>query len=248
MPTFNQLNSNNDSDIEITSSNTYSSSVNQSSILTKVFGVMFVSLLLTAVVSYGIAYLLTTLVSDYDTLVDALFVTMIVSIIGSLTMAFVLPSTLAKGKHSILPAYIIYCLFISGMISSLFILFDLDIIIITFGVTALCFGIMGLLGYVSKGSMKGASLLVSGMIIGILVLSIINLILRSSSIGWFVSFGILAVMLFVTMMDVRNIKQIINNGSNNSNIVLYCSFELYLDFINIFLRLLPYIARIYSKK
>lgn len=248
MPSFNQLKGDSnqfDNGVPFE----YQNVGKQTNLLTKVFAIMFISLLATAGVGYGIAYLLFTLCTDIETLYTAMVVTLVVSAIGSLVMAFVLPKVMSKGKHSLLPSFIIYCLFISGLISSVFIGYDMFIIILTFGVTSLVFGIMALLGYASKGSLNGVKLVIPGLVIGCVFLCVINFFIGSTEIAWLVSFGIFAVILFVTMYDVSRIKQLISSASaNDNNLVLYCSFELYLDFINIFIRLLPYIARIYSEK
>ena len=207
---------------------------------------MCLSLLATAAISYGIAYLLSYLFASGSTNIGAIYVgTMVVSIIGLFVMAFILPSKFSNEKHSVLPAYAIFIIFMSVLISSVYLLFDLFILGFTFGITALVFGIMALLGILSKGNMAGSLMLASGLLIGCLILLFVNIFLNSSGIAWIVSFGIFALILLVTMLDVKHIKDVIYLGSRNSyNLVLYGSFILYMDFIDIFIRLLPYIVRI----
>ena len=182
--------------------------------------------------------------SGNDAGVDTLFALMGISSIGLLVMAFVMPTVMARGKHSLLPSYIIYLAFMSILLSTVFVEFEMSMIIFAFGATSVVFGIMALMGYLSKGSLRGTSMLVGGLFFGVIILSLINIFRQSDELSWIVSFGMFAIMLFITMLDVRRIKDIASVGMQHSyNLVLYGSFMLYLDFINIFLRLLTYIAR-----
>lgn len=248
MPSFNSIQGNNNQN-EIF--NEYESApAKRNNLLAKVFGVMFISLLITAALSYGLAYLFAYFVnSGVDVAVEVMVILMGVSSVGLLVMAFVMPIVMSRGKHSILPSYIIYLSFLSILLSTLYFTFDFQMLIYTFGVTSLVFGTMALLGYLSKGSLRPAWMLISGLLVGVIALSILNIFLQSDEFAWGISMAIFAIMLFVTMCDVRRIKDIIGSGcENNYNLVLYGSFMLYLDFINIFLRLLIVLSRSSTRK
>lgn len=242
MPSFNSLNGNSNQE---NYSYEYAATAKQNNLLTKVFGVMFISLLVTAAVSFGLAHLFAYFVNQgIDVGAEVMLGLMGVSGIGLLVMAFVMPMVMARGKHSLLPSYIVYLSFLSILLSSLYFAYDLGTLVYTFGVTSVVFGIMALLGYLSKGSLRPAGMLIGGLFMGVIMLSLMNIFLQSDSIAWVTSMAVFAIMLFITMYDVRRIKDIIASGAqNNYNLVLYGSFMLYVDFINIFLRLLIILGR-----
>ncbi len=135
----------------------------------------------------------------------------------------------------------------SVLLSTIYLTFDLSTILLTFVATSAVFGIMGLLGYLSKGSLSSTWTLIIGLFFGAIILSLFNIFFANSTLDYIVSFAMLAVILLITMYDVRRIKDIAQSGINSKNLVSYCAFMIYLDFINIFLRLLAYIARFTRK-
>lgn len=83
--------------------------------------------------------------------------------------------------------------------------------------------------------------------IGIIIVSAVNLLLLKSSMVDTVICAI-GVLIFVglTAYDTQKIKRLvaISNDSNVLSLALLGAFELYLDFINLFLKLL----RLFGKK
>lgn len=248
MPVFNSLNKKPES--ETVSYFEFESENAKGNFLTKVFGAMFISLLVTAIASSLLGYMFVQFFNaGNDAALDIFFGSFVASAIGLLVLSFVLPISLRRGKHSIILYYVLYIVCMSVVLSSVFVLYDLSTLGLTFGVTSLIFGIMALLGYVSKGSFSGVRALILGLFLGAVVLSIVNFFLANSEIDWIVSFVIFAVILLVTMYDVRRIKDIAAGGAKQSyNLILYCTFMLYVDFVNIFLRVLSYISRITRKR
>ena len=225
--------------------NGYTDVVSKGRLLTKVFALMFVSLLATAAVAYVVGGLLVKAIvlEDANTAMG-IFVAMIISAIGLFILSLVIPSRVSRGLSSILPYYILYMLCLGILLSSFYVLYDMSIIAVSFGISAGVFGIMALLGYISKGSFVGLGGLVTGLFIGAIGLSLVNIFLQSEPLYWLISFGVFAMILFITMYDMRRVKDIINSGymNNNNNLVLYCSFILVTDFINIFIRVIRYVA------
>ncbi len=224
----------------------YTDAEGSKTLLTKVFLVMFISLLAVGAVSYGLGAILLKTIVNEDLIGTGIFlIAMVVSAIGLLVLSFVIPRKMSNGFSSIMPAYVTYMIFMAILLSSLMISYDLSILSMSFGITAGVFGIMALLGYVSKGSLTGIGTLIFGLFIGAIALSLVNFFLQSDILYWGISFGVFAMILFITMYDVRRIKDIINSGymSGNNNLVLYCSFILCTDFINIFIRVASYVAR-----
>jgi len=231
--------------------NGYTDTESPGMLLTKVFFAMFVSLLATGVLSYLIGSILERYIdAGNETALGILMFITFGSAIGLFVLSFVITKQMNNGFTSIMPAYITYLGLMAMLLSSVFIAYDMEVISLSFGVTAGVFGIMALMGYLSKGSLAGIPTLFMGVIIGAIGLSLVNFFLRSEMLAWIISFAVFAVILLITMYDVRKIKDMCNSGymNENNNLVLYCSLILYLDFINIFLRVLRIIAIIARKK
>lgn len=230
--------------------------------LTRVFGVMFICLLITTAVAAGFGYgfqhyLVSTAtiiegeVVFSETALTTLFTILGISCIALLVMSFVLPITFARGKRNILIPLIIYVVLMGVMLSTFTFVFEWYLLVEAFGVTTLAFGVMALLGYVSKGRLTGIGAILSSLLIGALLLSGINFIIflfggmsegtLMLSLG--VSLMIFAFLMLVTMYDVWRIKQIAESGAgHNNNLVLYCAYILYSDFIAILIRVIYYLA------
>ena len=237
--------------------------------LSKVFGMMFICLLITTVVAAGFGYgfqalLYNTAVKDEagfiisldQTLLSTLIGTLIVSVIALIVMSFVLPITFMRGKHNIIVPLMIYVSIMGVMLSTFTFLFDWVILVEAFGITALIFGVMALLGYVSKGRLAGMGVILIGLISGAIILSLVNWLMiliggisqTNVMISWIVSLMIFAFLMFVTMYDVYRIKRIAAQGSaQDNNLIYYCSYILYSDFISILIRVIYFLA-IFSRK
>ena len=236
--------------------------------LTKVFGMMFICLLITTVVAAGFGYgfqyaLVKTATIDGDTvilsesLVTALVATLIVSAIVLLIMSFVLPITFMRGKHNIIVPLMIYVTVMGVLLSAFTFLVDWVILVEAFGITTLIFGVMGLLGYVSKGRLTGIGVILLGLILGAALLSLMNWLMiliggvkeSNITISWIVSLMIFAFLMLVTLYDVNRIRRIAENGSRqDNNLVNYCAFILYSDFISILVRVIYFLALITGRR
>jgi len=232
--------------------------------LSKVYGWMFICLLITTVVAAGLGYgsmfMLNSVANDaeaFSNLVSVMIVTLIVSVIALLVMSFVLPITFIRGKHNIIVPLMIYVVLMGVLLSTFTWLFEPIILVEAFGITALIFGIMALLGHLSKGRLAGIGVIMLGLIIGAGILSIVNFLMilvggikeENIMISWIVSLAIFAFLMFMTMWDVARINQIAGKGdTGNNNLVHYCAYILYSDFISILIRVIYYLAIITSKK
>jgi FtsH-binding integral membrane protein len=59
---------------------------------------------------------------------------------------------------------------------------------------------------------------------------------------WFISFGIFGVVLLIVAYQVWFVKQITAAGEITNAEAMYLAFSLYISFINIFLRILRFLA------
>jgi len=238
----------------------FSNKQTKGAFLTKVFGVMFLLLLLATAIAAGLGfgsqYLLMQALEAGNTelannIVYGLVGTTIVSAIALLVMSFVLPITFARGRHNILVPLIIYTVLVGLLLSSFTYAFDWVILVESLGITTIIFGVMALLGYVSKGRLTGIGYILSGLFVGAILLSLMNSLMiliggiskENVTISWIVSLAFFAFLMLVTLYDVNRIKRIAENGAvGDNNLVYYCSFILFTDFIAILVRVIYYLA------
>ena len=231
--------------------------------LSKVFGMMFLCLLITTVVAaglgYGFLYLLQSTSENgvySESLVYGMLGTLIVSAIALLIMSFVLPITFIRGKHNILVPLIIYVVLMGILLSCFTWLFEPIILVEAFGITTLIFGLMALLGYLSKGKVAGLGIVMLGLLIGAGLLALFNFLMvliggvseANVTISYIVSLAIFAFLMLMTIWDVARINQIAERGMNTgNNLIYYCAYILYSDFIAILVRVVYYLA-IFTRK
>lgn len=116
----------------------------------------------------------------------------------------------------------------------------------TFFITAGMFGAMALYGMVTKRDLSGLGSFLFMGLVGIIIASIVNIFLNSSSVHWMIS--VLGVLIFtgLTAYDVQKIKRIGEEGilAQGDEVVrkgaVMGALALYLDFINLFLMLLRF--------
>ncbi len=207
--------------------------------LAKVFGWLFLAMAITAASAYGFAWLLMSgLISA-----DAFLMVMIAAIVLMFVETFVMQFRVIRNNKSLVVPYIIYALSMGLMLSTVIVVVNSFYIALAFGITAILFGVMALYGYLTKRNLNAMAGIAFSLLLGSLFISLINWLVNSSTIDWivsFVSFG--AIMLFVSV-DMWRIKKIAESGIGNSNLCLYCAFELYIDFMYIFMRILSFMQR-----
>ena len=134
--------------------------------------------------------------------------------------------------------YIIYSITTGITFGTIFVEYKLTSIVFLFLISALLFGLLSLYGYITKKDLtKFSTILVVGLI-SIIIISFLNiLIFKSSSLEILLS--IISIILFLGFIayDMHNIKYLVNSIDEDKASV-YGAFQLYLDFINLFIRLI----------
>ena len=124
-------------------------------------------------------------------------------------------------------------------LSVIFAVFNLSSIISLFVVSALIYGVLGLIGYKTNKDLSSWRTYLSVFLIAGIVLSIINLFMKNSAFELFLDWAILILFFGITIYDINKIKLLEQDTSLVSEkLHIYCAMQLYLDFINIFLRIL----------
>lgn len=214
--------------------------VDTDSVLRKSFGFMVIALMITA---FG-AFITPVNVAIAMLQSNSFFIL----ILAELGLVFV--SNYAIRNNKVVLAGVLYAVysFITGMtFSVLALIYTGSSITSVFLITAVTFGIMCLYGFTTKTDLSAIGNICLMAIIGIVITSLVNMFLLQSE-GVSLALSYVGVLIFVglTAYDVQKIKSMADTvGEENENaLALYGAFQLYLDFINLFLRLL----RILGKK
>ena len=135
--------------------------------------------------------------------------------------------------------------FLNGFtLSVIFAAFELGSIVYAFFGTAALFGILSYLGYKTEKDISNwGTVLTVALVIGV-VLTVINLFLRSPMLNIALDWAILAIFFGLTIYDMNKIKRMSEEGfCDSEKLYVYGAMELYLDFINIFLRILSIMGK-----
>lgn len=136
--------------------------------------------------------------------------------------------------------YFIYSMINGVTLSVIFVAFELSSILYLFGISALLFATLGLIGYKTNKDLSSWRPYLSVFLIAGVLLSIVNLfILKNSTFELILDWVILALFFGITIYDINKIKLLQEEPSlDQDKLHIYCAMQLYLDFINIFLRIL----------
>lgn len=128
------------------------------------------------------------------------------------------------------------------MLFPIFMVYSPDSIAKTFFITASVFGAMSVYGYfTSQNLAKWGSFLIMALI-GLIVVSLVNIFLKSSSLDWIISGAGVLIFIGLTAWDTQQIKTMAQQspGAAVAKLATIGALSLYLDFINLFLYLLRF--------
>lgn len=208
----------------------------QQRFMTGVYLRMAIALLITAAVAFFTA--------TSETMLRFLFrnSTYLFLMIGELALVFYLSARIRKLSVPAASLCFLGYAVLNGLtLSSIFIVYTSSSIFHVFVIAAVMFGGMVVYGMKTKSDFRSAGRYLYMALFGLIIASVVNLLLKSDGISWFVS--IVGVVIFVglTAYDTQKLMSIAvyDNGSEDfQKVAIIGALELYLDFINIFLKLL----------
>ncbi|MBO4592012.1 MAG: Bax inhibitor-1 family protein [Eubacterium sp.] len=212
------------------------------SVLTKTFLYMFIALLITGITSL--------LVASSPTMVELFWGAGRAPFIICAIIEFVLviACTTAMNRNDLTLSAILFFTFaaVNGLtLSVIFLAFKLSSIVSVFFMTAAVFAVMAIFGAVTSLDLSKLGTILLAGLIGILIGSIINFFIGSSAMDFIVT--IIGILIFVlyTAYDVNKIIRLSKKrtGMSDNVLGLYGAMDLYLDFINLFIRLLKLLGK-----
>ncbi len=205
-------------------------------LLPKTFLWMFIGL----VVTFATGFVVSLSENMLDTVFSSLYIVLIIIELG-LAIFF------SARVHKMSPTtakvcYLLYS-FVSGLtFSSIFVCFELDSIMYIFLIAAAVFGVFALIGYKTNMDLSGLGTYLLMGLIAVVVCVIINIFFGNSTFEMVISIIALVVFFGFTAYDIQHVKILQEGGVDDDVAAVHGAFELYLDFINIFLHLLELIG------
>lgn len=143
--------------------------------------------------------------------------------------------------------FILYSVVNGLTFSTIFLVYELGSVFHIFLISALMFGAMSVYGAFTKSDLTSAGRYLTMALIGLIIAGFVNLLLKSSKLDWITSIVGVGIFIGLTAYDTQRLMRIgvKNDGSEKfQKMAVIGALELYLDFINIFLKML----RLFGKK
>lgn len=164
-------------------------------------------------------------------------------------LGIVFASNWALHKNNTILAGILFTAYsyLTGVtLSIIFMIYTTASIVAIFATTAAIFAIMAVYGMVTKKDLSSIGNLCLMGLLGIILIGVVNIFfLKSTMLDTAIS--AIGVLIFVglTAYDTQKMKKMVavSNNQNVNSLALYGAFELYLDFINLFLKLLSLLGK-----
>ena len=206
-------------------------------IFSKVFFWMFIGLAIT----FGVGYY----VSINENMLYNVFSTYyIFLIIAELAVVIWLSARINKMQPT--TAKILFCVysFLTGLtFSSIFVVYEMMSIMYVFGITSIIFLIFALIGYYTNIDLTKIGVYLFMILIGVIICSIINIFVGSYKFDLILTIICLIVFIIYIAYDIQVIKRKMYNIANEENFAIFGALQLYLDFINVFIRILRLFGR-----
>ncbi len=210
--------------------------------LAKCFGVMTMGLLVTAIVAYA-SYAFGLWRFMYMNTISFWIVFLV-----QLGVVIYFSANL----HKMSPAMACVCYFLYAIITgytlgSIGVAYDVKTIGIAFGITAILFVNLIVIGLTTKKDLTKYSTLLFVGLITLLIASVIGIFVNLPMLDMIVCYAGIGLFLCLIAYDVqvlRNHYELCEDESQKTKMIIYSALELYLDFINIFL----YVLRIVGKR
>ena len=210
-------------------------------VLKRVYLRMFLGLLISAFCAIGVA--------SSEAALMLLFgnpVVYILMFIAMIAMAWIMPARLHKmSTGTCIALYAVFCALMGCSLASVFVVYSLGSIAYTFFITAGVFGAMSVYGYFTKSDLSKFGTYMIMALIGLIIASVVNIFLHSSGLEWAISIGGVLIFVGLTAYDTQNIKKLAAANLDPAladKLATMGAFNLYLDFINLFLYLLRFIG------
>ncbi|MDO4499771.1 MAG: Bax inhibitor-1/YccA family protein [Erysipelotrichaceae bacterium] len=164
-------------------------------------------------------------------------------LLAELFCAYKLSSSLNSLSNTNTKAYYYgYCVLTGLSLSSIFVLYTDVVLWLSFGLTALMFATMAFIGHNTKTDLTQFGGIVRTGLIGLIIASLVNMFFQSDTMTWLVSYAGIIIFMFIIAYDIQTLRNYYTMGFYSNELgekaMVIGAFQLYLDFINLFIRIL----------
>ena len=236
--------------------------------IARVFGWMFIGLLVTAAVTIGIVYT----IDNIPTIGDVLWINLPIVLIVAIVIELILVWTISGRVTKMRPAVSKFCFLLYAALNGLtfgfvalmfaYGVFDnpMQTVGMAFGITSAAFGVMAVYGLVTKTDLTRFGNLFFMGLVGLIIASVANWFIGGAMLDLAIIVGGLFLFMGLTAFHAHNIKHhyaqiaLSDNGAEAvgaqvdqqalaSNLAITGALTLYLAFINMFWFVLRLLAR-----
>jgi FtsH-binding integral membrane protein len=226
------------------------------SFLKQVMAIMAIGLGITGLVAFGVGQ---NLIADFETaqrtgvIPDGLFKTIFTTPLRWVVMfapfIFILVINFGINRLSFMTASVLFALFAAVMgltLSSIFVVYSIGSIALTFFTTAGLFGVMAIIGITTKIDLTKYSSYFMMAVIGLVIVGLVNMFMKSETLGFI--YGAAGVLIFTAMVpfNMQTIVQtsglVDHESEEGKKAGLLGALTLYMNFINLFLFLLRFMG------
>lgn len=215
------------------------------SFMGKVYGWMFLGLLVTA--------LSALLINTFEPIQRVVFNPVVLICVVIAEFALVISVTaginkISKGAARLM--FLVYSSLTGITLAMVCLMYAAESVYMAFFMCSAVFGVMAVVGTVTNVDLSSIGRLLLIGLFGLIVMTIVNLFMKSSAFEMIICSVGLFIFLGLTAYDAQKIKTLFYNAATLSGseyaekIAIVGALELYLDFVNIFL----YIIRLIGKR
>lgn len=123
--------------------------------------------------------------------------------------------------------------------STIFVRFELTSIAYALFATSAFFGILAFIGYKTDKDLSNFGIVLIAALVVAFILTVVNLFLGYTTLDIVLNWVVLGVFAGLTAYDMNKVKVMSETyGYDQEKVAIYGAMQLYLDFINMFLRIL----------
>ena len=203
----------------------------------KVFTWLFIGLIITFLTGYSLS------LYPYAALRLNSGGTYIILAIIEIAIAIFFSTRLHKmSKLTAIICYIIYSFLTGITFGVIFLAFKLSSIMSIFLITSIVFLAFAVIGMTTKKDLSKMSMWLLMSLLAILVAGIVKIFLKSSMLDLIITIIYTIVFIAYIIYDMKNAEYIIREVGEDKG-AIYGAFQLYLDFINLFINLLKLLGK-----
>ena len=216
------------------------------SYMSKVFAIVGLGLLVSGVVAFAIGM-------NYITVLNFLGAFGILGVFLPIILEFVVVIYFSRrlmtmSKQTAYICFFLYSLLTGISFAYIFAVYSIGNIAFAFASTTMLFICMSILGKNTSLDLSKASSYLFYGLLGIIISSLLNvLIFKSSTMDLIISYVAVIIFLVLIAYDMQRLRTLYDQGMYdselNEKLLIFGSFQLYLDFINLFIRILQIFSR-----